>query len=122
MEVKDFNVKIDGKNLFNQTIKNDLRTYDKIWKIAAIQGDEYTTVCVLDYIYFTEYYKPIAIDLSKQQKLDADPKAIQQINFNRNINRAEVAIMIFIIEETKKTVLDFSIGRAEVLWFYFVLT
>ena len=56
----------------------------------------------------------IAIDLSKQQTLDADPKAIQQINFTGNLNRAEVAKMFFIIEEVKETVLDFSHGNVKV--------
>ena len=58
-----------------------------------------------------------AIDLSKQQKLDADPKAIQQINFTGNLDRAEGSTMFFIIEETKETVLDFSKGTVKVLCF-----
>ena len=68
------------------------------------------------------YYKLIAIDLSKQQKLDADPKAMQQINFIGNLDRAEGVTMFFIIEEAKETVLDFSKETVKVLWFYFVLT
>ena len=94
--------------------KNDLRTYN-ICKIATGQGDDYTTGSVLDYPNFTKYYKLIAIDLSKQQKLDADPKAIQQINFTGNLTRADGARMYFIIEEAKETVLDFSKGTVKVL-------
>ena len=60
--------------------------------------------------------------LSKQQKLDVDTKAIQQIHFSINLNRAEGATMFFIIEEPKETVLDFSKGTVQVLSFYFVLT
>ena len=67
------------------------------------------------YLYFKIYYKLIAIDLSKQQKLDADPKAIQQINFTGNLTRADGARMYFIIEEAKETVLDFSKGTVKVL-------
>ena len=52
--------------------------------------------------------KLTAIDLSKQQKLDADPKAIKQINFTRNLTRPEDATMLFIIVEAKETFLDFS--------------
>ena len=63
----------------------------------------------MDYLYFKEYYTLIAIDLSKQQKQDADPKAIQQINFNENLNREESVTIFFIIVEAKKTVLDLSI-------------
>ena len=57
----------------------------------------------------------IAIDLSKQQALDADPRAIQQINFTANLDRAEGATMFFIIEKAKETVLDFSQGTVKVL-------
>ena len=68
---------------------------------------------------FKKYYKLLAIDLRKQQKQDADPKARQQISFNGNLERAEVSTMLFIIEEAKERVLDFSNGKDKVLWFYF---
>ena len=57
----------------------------------------------------------IAIALSKQQALNADPKTIQQINVIRNLDRAEDATMFFIIEEAKETVLDFSLGTVKEL-------
>ena len=79
---------IDGRNIFDQPINSDLRTYENIRKIATRQGDDYATGCLLDYSYFKENYKMIAIDLSKQQVLDADPRAIQQINFTANLDRA----------------------------------
>ena len=66
---------INGRDFFDQPIKNDLKAYDNIRKIATGQGDDYTTGCLLDYPYFKRYYKLIAKDLSKQQKLEADPKA-----------------------------------------------
>ena len=61
-------------------------------------------VVLLDYPYFKESWKMIAIDLSKQQALDADPKAIQQINFTANLDRAGNTAMLFIIEEAKETI------------------
>ena len=67
---------IADKNLFDQPINGDLKTYENITKIATGQGDDYTTGCLLHYSYFKENYKMIAIDLSKQQVLDADPRAI----------------------------------------------
>ena len=88
-EIKGRNVMINGRNFFGQPVKNDLKTYDNIRKISAGQGDDYTTGCFLDYSYVKKYCKLIGIDLSKQQKLDADPKAIQQINFTGNLDRAE---------------------------------
>ena len=63
---------IDGKNFFDQPVKSDMRTC-YIQKTATGQRDDYTTGCLLDYNYFNNYYKMIAIDLSKQQALDADP-------------------------------------------------
>ena len=106
---------IDGKNFFDQPVKNDKVTYENIRKIATGQGDDYTTGCLLDYIYFKNYYKMIVVDLSKQQALDADPKAIQQINFTANLDRAGNTRIYFILEEVKETVLDFSKGTVKVL-------
>ena len=74
-----------------------------------------TTGCLLDYICVKNYYKMIAIDLSKQQALDADPKAIQQINFTANLDRAGNTRIYFILEEVKETVLAFSQGTVKVL-------
>ena len=92
-----------------------MRAYDNIWKLAAGQGDDYTTGCLLDFPFFKEHYKLIATDLCKQQALDADLKAIQQINFTGNLNRAEGAKIFFIIEKAKETVSDFSRGTLRVL-------
>ena len=118
-EIKDYNVMIDGKNFFDQPVKNDKVTYENIRKIATGQGDDYTTDCLLDYIYFKNYYKMIAVDLSKQQALDADPKAIQQINFTANLDRAGNTRLYFILEEAKETVFEFSQETVKVLWVQF---
>ena len=77
VEIKDFNIMINGENVFDQPIKNNKVTYENIRKIATGQGDDYTTGCLLDYSYFADTYKMIAVDLSKQQALDPDPRAIQ---------------------------------------------
>ena len=68
---------INRRNFFDQSIKNDLRTFENIRKITTGQGNNYTTGCLLDYSYFKEYYEQIFFDLSKLQKRDADPKQIQ---------------------------------------------
>ena len=106
---------IDGKNVFDQPINNDFKSYENIRIIAAGQGDDYTTGCLLDYPYFIEDYKMIALDLSKQQVLDADPRAIQQIDYIANLDRAGNTTMFFIIEEGKETVSEFSQGTVKVL-------
>ena len=59
------------------------------------QGADYTTDCLFDYVYFKNYYKMVAIDLSKQQALDADPKARQQINFTANLERGGNTTTVF---------------------------
>ena len=115
VEIKDYNVMINGENFFDQPIKNNKITYENIRKIAIGQGDDYTTGCLLDYSYFADTYKMIAVDLSKQQALDADPRAIQQINFTANLDRAGNTRVYFILEEAKETILDFSRGTVKVL-------
>ena len=92
---------IDGKIFFGQAINNMTKTYEDIRKITTGQGDDYTTGCLLDYTYLKNYYKMIAVDLSKQQALDADPKAIQQINFAANLDRDGNTRFYFILAETK---------------------
>ena len=100
--MKDYNLMIDGKIFFDQPVKTDMRTYDNIRKIETGHGDDYTTSCLLDYVYFKNYYKIIAIDLSKQQALNADLKAIQQIYFTENVEWAGSTTIFFIIEEAKE--------------------
>ena len=115
VEIKDYNIVINGENFFDQPVKNNKITYDNIRKIATGQGDDYTTGCLLDYPYFTNTYKMIALDLSKRQTLDADPRAIQQINFTANLDRAGNTRVYFILEEAKETILDFSQGTVKAL-------
>ena len=97
---------IDRKNFFEQPAKNNKVRNGNIRKIATGQGDDSITGCLLDYIYFKNYQKMIAVDLSKQKALAR--KATQQINFTTNLDRAENTRIYFILEEAKETVLDFS--------------
>ena len=106
---------IGGKNFFDQPINSMTETYENITKIAIGEGDDYTTGYLLDYLYFKDHYKMIAIDLSKQQALDTEPRAIQQINFRANLDRDGNTTMFFIIEEAKETIFEFSQGTVKVL-------
>ena len=81
---------------------------ENISKNATGQGDDYTTGYLLDYTYFKYYCKMIVVDLSKQEVLDADCKAIKETNLTENLDRAENTRIYFILEEAKETVLDFS--------------
>ena len=115
VEINDYNVMIDRKKFFDQPVKNDKVTYENIRKVATGQEDDCTTGCLLDYTYFKKYYKMIAVDLSKQQALNADPKAIQQFNFTANLSRAGNTRINFILEEAKEFIFEFSQGNVKVL-------
>ena len=115
VEIKDYNIVINDENFFDQPIRNNKVTYNNIRNIATGRGDDYTTGCLVDYPYFANTYKMIALDLSKQQALDADPRAFQQINFTANLDRAGNTRVYFILEEAKETILDFSQGTVKVL-------
>ena len=115
VEIRNYNVMINGENFFDQPIKNNKVTYENIRKIAIGKGDDYSTCCLLDYPYFKDNYKMIAIDLSKPQALDADPRANEQIHFTANLDRAGDSRIYFILEEAKETILDFSQATVKVL-------
>ena len=102
----------DRIKFFGQPINSMNKTYKHIRKISAGQGDEYTAGCLLDYSYFKENYKLIAIDLRKRQ---ADPRAIQQINCTADLDRDDGATLFFIIEQAKETGFEFSQGTVKVL-------
>ena len=107
VEIKDYSVTFDVRNFFDQSVKNNSGTFDNIRKIATGQGDDYTTGCLLGYSSFKKY-NMIAIDLSKLQVLDVNLKAIQQINFTGNLTKDGNTTMVFITEEVKEAILDFS--------------
>ena len=103
------------KSLFDQPVENDMKTYEGIQKIATRQGDYYTTGRLLDYLYFKEYYKVIAIDLSEKQELDTNPKAIQQINFTENLERDRNTTVSLILEDVKENISNFSQGSVSIV-------
>ena len=113
VEIKDYNVMIDGRNFFDQPINSMSKTYENIRKIATGKGDDYATGCLLDYSYFKENYKMIVVDLSRQNELDADPRGIQQINFTANLDRAGNTTIFFITEKAKETIFEFSQGTVK---------
>ena len=106
---------INGENFFDQPIKDDKVTYENMRKVATGKGDNYTTGCLLDYPYFRDNYKMTDVDLTRHQALDADPRAIQQINFTANLDRADNTRIYFILEESKGTKLNFAQGTVKVL-------
>ena len=75
--IKNYNIIINGKSFYDQAIDSDIKRYEEIRKLATGQGDDYTAGCLLDYDYIKNHYELIAIHLSRQNKLDADPKTIR---------------------------------------------
>ena len=115
VEIKYYNIMINGENFFDQTVNDNKVTNENIRKICTSKGDDYITCCLLDYPYFKDIYKIIAVDLSKQQALDANPRANQQIKFRANLDRAGNKRIYFILKEAKETKLDFSQETVKVL-------
>ena len=112
IKIENYNIKIDGRNFYDQPINDLIKQYDEIRKISTGQGDDYTTGCLLDFAYFEKNYRLIAVDLSKQKALDADSRAIQQIIFTgKTDNQIRV---YYILEQSKETILEFSKGTAKV--------
>ena len=101
---------IDGKKFFDQPIDSTAKTYENIRKIATGHGNDYTTGCLLDSAYFKENYKMIAIDVSRQQELDVEPRAIQQINFTANLDREGNRQCSLLLKKRKKLSSNFHRG------------
>ena len=112
LKINNYNIEIDGRNFYDQSINNLVKQYDEVIKISAEQDDDYTTACLLDFAYFEKNYKLIGVDLSKQKALDADPKAIQKIIFNGKTDNQIRAY--YILEQSKETILQFSKGTTKV--------
>ena len=114
VNITNYNVLIiDGKNFYDQPINDLVKQYNKIRKIATGQGNDYTTGCLLDYQYFKDHYNLIAINLSKQEELDADSRAVQQIEFYGMLRSNSQ--LCTVLEKSKETVLQFSKATAKVL-------
>ena len=107
VNITDYNVLIDGRNFYDQPINDQIKKYDEIRKIATGKGDDCTTGCLLNYQYFKSHYQLIAVDLSKQKELDADPHAIQQVETNSQV--------CTVLEKSKEAILEFYKGTAKVL-------
>ena len=113
VDITNYNVLIDGRNFYDQPINDQIKKYDEIRKIVTGKGDDYTTGCLLDYQYFKDHYQLIAVDLSKQNELDTDPKANQKIEFYGKLGiNSQVCT---VLEKSKETVLKFDKRTGKVL-------
>ena len=85
----------------------------KLEKLQQEKDNDYTTGCLLDYQYFKDHYQLIAVDLSKQKELDADPRAIQQMEFYGMLKTDSRVCEV--LEKSKEIMLEFYKGTAKVL-------
>ena len=111
-ELNKYNVIIDGRNFYDNPIESDIGKYRELKKVLIGKGEDYTTGSLLDYDYFLKHYKLVAVDLSKQKELDADPRAIQQIEFKYILPTNST--IYWVLEKSKETILEFYKGTVQV--------
>ena len=111
-----YNVIIDGINFYENRIESDIGKYRGLKKVMIGKEEDSTTGFLLDYDYFKEHYKLIAVDLSKQKELDADPRAIRQIEFKYMLegNDDNNSTIYWVLEKSKETILEFYKGTVKV--------
>ena len=113
VNITNYNALINGRNFYDQPINDLIEQYDEIKRTTG-QGDKYATGCLIDYQYFKDHYQLIAVDLSKQKELDADSRAIQQIEFYGVLKTNSQVCTV--LEKSKETILKFCKGTVKVLW------
>ena len=112
IDLKKYNVIIDGRNFYDNPIESDIETYREIKKVMIGKGEDYTAGSLLDFNYFLKHYKLVAVDLSKQKELDAYPRAIQQIEFKYMLQTDST--IYWVLEKSKETKLEFYKGIVKV--------
>ena len=112
IDLKKYNVIIDGKIFYDNPIENNSEKYRELKKLLIRKGEDYTTGSLLDYNYFIKHYKLVAVDLSKQKELDADPRAIQQIEFKYTLETNST--IYWVLEKSKETILEIYNGTVKV--------
>ena len=112
IDLNKYNVIIDGRSFYDNPIESDIENYRELKKVMIVKGEYYTTGSLLDYNYFQKYYKLVAVDLSKQKELDADPRAIQQIEFKYRLGTNST--IYWVLEKSKETILEFYKGTVKV--------
>ena len=112
IDLEKYNVIIDGRNFYDNPIESDIEKYRELKKVMIGKGEDYTTGSLLDFNYFDNHYKLVAVDLSKQKELDADPRAIQQIEFKYMLGTNSTIYRV--LEKSKETILEFYKGTVKV--------
>ena len=111
IDLNKYNVIIDGRNFYDNPIEIDIEKYRELKKVMIGKGEDYTTGSLLDFNYF-EKHKLVAVDLYKQKELDANPRAIQQIEFKYMLGTDST--IYWVLEKSKETILEFYKGTVKV--------
>ena len=114
MEIKDYNVLIDGRNFYDQNINNSITRHNELLKLTTGKSEDYTTGCLTDYDWYIKDFNIDAVDLSHQAVLDSDPKAIQEIEFIYKLTNGTEQQILPVLEKEKETILEFSKGTVKV--------
>ena len=111
-DLNKYNVIIDGRNFYDNPIESNIEKYRELKKVMIGKGEDYTTGFLLDYNYFNKHYKLVAVDISEQKELDANPRAIQQIDFKYMLGTNST--IYWVLEKSKETILEFYKGTVKV--------
>ena len=104
-DLNKYNAIIDGRNFYDNPTESDVEKYRELKKVMIGKGKDYTKRSLLDHGYFKKHYKLVAVDLSKQKELDADPRAIQRIEFKYTLGTNPTLYRV--LGKFKETVLEF---------------
>ena len=110
-DLEKYNVIIDGRNFYDNPIESDIEKYRELKKVMIGKGKDYLTGSLFDFNYFDKNYKLVAVDLSKQKELDADPRAIQQIEIKYMLGTNSTIYSV--LEKSKETILEFEKGTVK---------
>ena len=112
IDLEKYNVIIDGRNFCDNPVESDIEKYRELKKVMTGKGEDYTTGSWLDFNYFNKHYKLVAVDLSKQKELDADPRSIQQIELKYMLGTNST--IYWVLKKSKETILEFYKGTVKV--------
>ena len=112
IDLEKYNVIIDGGNFYDNPIESDIEKYRELTKVMIGKGEDNTTGSLFDFNYFDKHYKLVAADLPKQKELDADPRAIQQIEFKYMLRTNST--IYWVLEKSKETISEFYKGTVKV--------
>ena len=112
IDLNKYNVIFNGRNFYANPIEDDIEKYRELKKVMIEKGEDYTRGSLLDFNYFDKHYKLVALDLFKQKELDADPRAIQQVEFKYMLGTDST--IYWVLEKSKETILEFYKGNIKV--------